>query len=364
MNINIAENLKRLRKQHGITQENLADFIGVTFQAVSKWERGEGYPDITILPVIANYFGVTLDELIGMNEIKDAARLDEVFEKLKENASVGKIDDNIKILRREIKHFPNNYILLFELAHYLTYNGADDEIQADNNIEGMRICRRILEFCTDSNIRIAAQALICRNYSRSGDNENAAKEALLLPGLWNCREITITAFLSGGELIHTAQANIQKLADAIRLQLEALADANYQRGLEWTNAERIAILDKSNKIYEIIYENGDYHFYSIYLSATYRAMAALALLDDNREQAVMYLEKAVDFAIKSDTLPDKVKYTSLLVNTLEHNALDTSKNYVHNCSKETLDKMRHERYDAIRGDKRFAEMMKKLEKHV
>ena len=67
MKINIASNLKRLRKQKGITQEALAEFIGVSFQAVSKWERNEGYPDITILPVIANYFNVTLDELVGMN---------------------------------------------------------------------------------------------------------------------------------------------------------------------------------------------------------------------------------------------------------------------------------------------------------
>lgn len=64
MNINLAKNLKRLRKQREMTQENLADFIGVSFQAVSKWERGEGYPDITLLPVIANFFGVTLNSLV------------------------------------------------------------------------------------------------------------------------------------------------------------------------------------------------------------------------------------------------------------------------------------------------------------
>ncbi len=80
MKINIAENLKRLRKERNITQEKLAEFIGVSFQAVSKWERNEGYPDITLLPVLANFFGVTTDELIGMNEIKDKQKLDEILQ--------------------------------------------------------------------------------------------------------------------------------------------------------------------------------------------------------------------------------------------------------------------------------------------
>ena len=70
MNIYISENIKRLRREKNLTQEALADFIGISFQAVSKWECGDAYPDITLLPVIANYFGVTIDELFGNDIIK------------------------------------------------------------------------------------------------------------------------------------------------------------------------------------------------------------------------------------------------------------------------------------------------------
>jgi len=70
MNIYISENIKRLRREKKLTQEALADFIGISFQAVSKWECGDAYPDITLLPVIANYFGVTIDELLGNDKIK------------------------------------------------------------------------------------------------------------------------------------------------------------------------------------------------------------------------------------------------------------------------------------------------------
>ncbi|MHB1152821.1 MAG: helix-turn-helix domain-containing protein [Eubacteriales bacterium] len=65
MNIYIGENIKRLRKEKNLTQETFADIIGISFQAVSKWENDDAFPDITLLPVIANYFEVTIDEFMS-----------------------------------------------------------------------------------------------------------------------------------------------------------------------------------------------------------------------------------------------------------------------------------------------------------
>ena len=64
MTIYLGENIKKLRREKGITQETLAEFLGVTFQSVSNWERGESYPDITMLPEIAGFFKVSVDELL------------------------------------------------------------------------------------------------------------------------------------------------------------------------------------------------------------------------------------------------------------------------------------------------------------
>ncbi len=63
--MNIGKNIKALRREKGVTQEQLASHLGITYQAVSKWENNANTPDIAMLPDIADYFGVTIDFLFG-----------------------------------------------------------------------------------------------------------------------------------------------------------------------------------------------------------------------------------------------------------------------------------------------------------
>ena len=79
MELMIGEKLKKLRRNRDLTQEEVATHLGISYQAISKWERGDGYPDITMLPALANYFAVSVDELIGMEEITSASKLDEII---------------------------------------------------------------------------------------------------------------------------------------------------------------------------------------------------------------------------------------------------------------------------------------------
>lgn len=71
MNIYFGETLKKLRLKQNLTQEKLSDFLGVSFQTISKWERGDTYPDIALLPIIAQFFKVSVDELLGINKATD-----------------------------------------------------------------------------------------------------------------------------------------------------------------------------------------------------------------------------------------------------------------------------------------------------
>lgn len=71
MTINLSEKIKALRKEKGISQEKLADYLGVSFQAVSKWENDNTCPDISLLPEIARFFGITVDELLQVEKLNE-----------------------------------------------------------------------------------------------------------------------------------------------------------------------------------------------------------------------------------------------------------------------------------------------------
>lgn len=68
MEITIGENIKRLRRSKGMTQEELAGVLNISNAAVSKWERGDSLPDISMLFPLADYFGVSVDTLMGHNK--------------------------------------------------------------------------------------------------------------------------------------------------------------------------------------------------------------------------------------------------------------------------------------------------------
>ena len=83
MKISIGKNIKELRRRDGCTQDALAEALGITAQAVSRWESGGSYPDMEMIPAIANYFGVSIDELFGYDNVSEK-RIDEIVERLTE----------------------------------------------------------------------------------------------------------------------------------------------------------------------------------------------------------------------------------------------------------------------------------------
>lgn len=319
MTINISANLKKLRKQREMTQEDLADFIGVSFQAVSKWERNEGYPDITILPVIANYFGVTLDELVGMDEMKNEVQKEETDKKKRELVSAGKIGEAIELLRESLKTFPNDFYFLAELACYLDGHGKTEEECRKNRDESIKISERILEFCTDSKIRSDVQANMCFTLWRSGEAERAVSVAETLPGLYKTKEVALASFLSGTEKTELCQTTIQKLCWIFWAQTKHLAQAGH-----YSVEEKLAIYKKAIAIYELVYDSGDLLYANVRVYDTYYKMAQLCADGNAFEEAIDYLEKAAEHAVAFSTLPEKQKYKSLLVNTLEYDRAGTS----------------------------------------
>ena len=71
MNIKLGEKIKQLRQRDGRKQEDLANALGVSPQAISRWEASGGYPDMELIPAIANYFNVSIDELFGYSKDRE-----------------------------------------------------------------------------------------------------------------------------------------------------------------------------------------------------------------------------------------------------------------------------------------------------
>ena len=83
MKLAIGENIRNYRKKNDLTQEALADRLGVTYQSISRWENGTTYPDLELIPAIAEVLAVTVDELFGMPQLEKEKRAKEAFDELR-----------------------------------------------------------------------------------------------------------------------------------------------------------------------------------------------------------------------------------------------------------------------------------------
>lgn len=113
MNLRIAENIRRLRQEQSLTQAQLAERLGVSYQAVSRWENETTYPDIELLPTLASLFGVTVDELLGSTSTDQRESLKKSWDKLRDMTEPR---DRVALLRRMHRDFPNDWYLFVRLC--------------------------------------------------------------------------------------------------------------------------------------------------------------------------------------------------------------------------------------------------------
>ena len=168
MDLLIGENIRRLRRQRDLTQEEVAAHLGISSQSISKWERADGYPDITMLPSLANYFGVSVDELIGMDEIAKSQKYTEINQQWKDNNSKGLHRDNVHLMRKSLKLFPNNALLLVQLSTSLEKLSGTEEEKVHNLRESIALQEQILRYGEDSEVRGSTLYNICFAYWKNG----------------------------------------------------------------------------------------------------------------------------------------------------------------------------------------------------
>lgn len=172
MKMTIGANIKRLRSEKNVTQEQLSAAMNVTCAAVSKWERGETYPDITLLQPLAYYFGVTLDTLMGYDREKIQTEIDEVISLYLNH---WKDKKGREIITKAYHDYPDDY----RIMHYYMWNiggdmaDNDPEILVSHKDEFLYICGKILEECTDEGIRLNAWNMRAKILHAEGKTKEA-----------------------------------------------------------------------------------------------------------------------------------------------------------------------------------------------
>ena len=172
MEMTIGTNIKRLRTAKNITQEQLSAAMNVTCAAVSKWERGETYPDITLLQPLAYFFGVTLDELMGYSQEKIQAEIDGIIARYRQHWNDEK---GREIIARAYREYPNNYWIMHAYMWNIGGDLADNDpaVLIEHKDEFLAICEKILEGCTEESLRLGAWNMRAKILHAEGKTEEA-----------------------------------------------------------------------------------------------------------------------------------------------------------------------------------------------
>ena len=233
MDILIGKRIKELRRERRMTQEQLADLVGISFQAISKWENGIALPDITLVPRLAQIFGVTTDELFAYNQ-------KEISEEIKQcvNDARKYIENDHekgrKILEAALKKYPENDILLNNLLYFLNYSTAPDET--------IRIASKLIDRTTDNSIRYDALRFLAYAYNAKGDTDSAVAALEQIPEIYFTKASEMAFVLTGRPMYE--QAEKQKwLSFEILLQMMSKIAEYYEGEGEKENA--VAELEKA-----------------------------------------------------------------------------------------------------------------------
>ncbi len=301
MTIYLGESIKRLRREQNLTQETLAEILGVTFQSVSKWERGESYPDITMLPEIAGFFGVSIDELMGVNKTQDE---EELLKLLEEYDSLRwDVERKWKVLDTLRKKYPTDFRVQLRYIGKLL-NGNNVEF-AEHGSKIPAIYENIQCNCIDDSIRIEAKtyyiSYLLRMMSIEGSGvtfEDVDKIIKQLPSIRDGREFNCFVY----EYYKESPEEVHKT-------LEILIHSLYDVMSGWFFKRRMFPLDFQIEIQEniiraldYIYSDGNYGLmWKAIIFSCYGILAMHYYQQDDFKNALIKLQKAAELAVKFDS---------------------------------------------------------------
>ena len=362
MRLSIGENIKRLRRERDITQEQLAEIFNVSCQTISRWETDSSYPDIEMLPVIANFFNITVDKLMGMDENLEAKKVEKYLLDFQMAISKGLVYECVRIARDGVKEFPNNYELLNKLMYALFIACSDDadipewkENMQKYDSEIVSLGERIIKYCPNQNIRLEATSRLAFQHCEMGRKDVGRKLYETLPSEAYARENQIWWALNENEKLPFIRESLNRNARYLSYEIWHLASGKYL-----SDEDSIKVFEKLIELDKLIYD-GTHTIENWLDEGALVDMAEIYARLGNKEKAIETLKIIVKWAIEFDNRPEKGYSDSLLLGHREWH----KKDFETADSRPTRIKMRDvwlsaKGFDSIRETKEFKEIIESL----
>lgn len=205
--LRISENILRMRREKKITQDQLAEFVGVTKASVSKWETGQSMPDILLLPQLAAFFDVTVDELLGYEPQLSKEQIKCTYHKLADAFAMRPFEEVMQESEKLVRKYYSCYPFLMQICvlwlnHYSLATRQERQQEILEKI--IQICEHILENCKDIGIcndAVGVKAMVEIQCGRAKEVIESLEEMLNPSHMSNGKEdILIQAYLMTQEL--------------------------------------------------------------------------------------------------------------------------------------------------------------------
>lgn len=313
MTIYFGENLKRLRKEKELTQETLADFLSVSFQTISKWERGETYPDISILPAIASFFNVTIDDLLGVDKVNKEQKINEYLE-LYDEMKLKDLSLTYTKFQKAIKEFPGDFRILIRYMELLqeVKDFVDGEYKSSTK-EITSIYENIQNHCTDDSIRIRSKVIMIAHllikyqcipnehgkYRVYDEYLKQAEEITnTLPSIKDSKELHLMDLAFDTDSFYGTHKN------ALEELLYIFQETAYGYCYEYDPQKRLEIFTHIQGLINLIFSDGDYGKNCINRLYNYGHMGHLYHQIGDDENALKHLKIAAEYAKELDANPE------------------------------------------------------------
>lgn len=221
MNIKMGEKIRSLRKARNLSQEALAQYLGISFQAVSKWEKGDTYPDVAMIPAIASFFDISTDELFDFNRLESEQRILSLCCDIAEYR-----DREPERAEREyralLKQYPGNDTIINHLLYVLQTLGKHEEL--------VELCRTFIQSTKYDDCRYDAARIMAETYKAMGEYALCKQAIDLIPEFFFTHREEKALLLDGEDMFRPAwQQKCQSMETMISMTMR-IADYYEETG--------------------------------------------------------------------------------------------------------------------------------------